>query len=154
MGHWHQSHDCCPRVPAQHSLTPLLTDMHHTTNCWLCSHHESLSHQQERPSSFPSSFSPLQHLYFYAQTALPHRWLRPLTTRKATASHPKFQTWKPLLRAFLKHRHSSPATPQAAPRARLHLSSALGAECEGHGLPEPPSTLLSQVLRLLQRTQG
>lgn len=79
VGHWHQSNDCSSRVPAQHSQTRLLsrgtrTD---TTNYWLCSHRESLSHQQERPSSSPYSSSPpaTPLCLCTLQTALPYRWV-------------------------------------------------------------------------------
>lgn len=80
VGHWHQSHDCSCRVPAQHSQTRLLSrgTCSDTTNDWLCSHRESLSHQQERSSSSPYSSSPPATPLCLCplQTALPYRWDR------------------------------------------------------------------------------
>lgn len=75
-------------------------------------------------------FTHLQRLYFYA-----HSKLRYLTAgsdhRQLKRQQPpllKFLGWKTLLRAFLNHRHPSPAAQKADPRERLHPSWALGAE--------------------------
>lgn len=143
MGHWHHSNDCSSRVPAQHSLTlPLsrgtCTD---TTYYWLCSHQESLSHQQEDPPLSPH----LHHLYFYA-----HFKLHYLTTGSDTdnpASLRPEDTAQSLL--FLNFRHPHLLHKRHIPGK----GDSSAGQCEGHELPEPPSTLVSQVLRLLQRTQ-
>lgn len=131
-------------------------DMHTTTNYWLCSHHESLSYEQECPSSFPYSSSPPATPLFLRilQTVLPYTWVRPLTTWKAAASPPKFQTWKTLLRAcaqaqafftcYTKGRSQGKVTAQLSPKVWMWRPWAAWA----------PLPLVSQVLRLLQSTQG
>lgn len=154
VGHWHQSNDYSSWVPAQHShthghsagghaLTPLITGSAPTR--------AYLINRSVPP--LPHTLSPhLQHLYFYA-----HFKLHYLTTDNLKGSSLPHQvsdqgnTAQSLL--FLSHRHCSPAAQKADPRERWQLSWALGGECEGHELPEPPSTLVSQVFRLLQRTQ-
>lgn len=111
-------------------------DRHTTTNYWLCSHHESLSYEQECPSSFPYSSSPPATPLFLRilQTVLPYTWVRP-----QQPPLPSFRPGRHCSEPVLKHRHSSPATQKADPRERLQLSWALSCECEGLGLPETPS---------------
>lgn len=129
--------------------------IHDTPNYWLSSHHESLSHEQECPSSFPC-FLPTCNTFIFMYTSncitLP---LGQTTDNLKGSSLPsQAADLEAQSLPFLNHRHSSPATQKGDPRERLQLSWALGGECEGHKLPEPPSTLVSQVLRFLQRTQG
>lgn len=112
-----------------HALTPLITGSAPTMRAYLIN---------RNVPPLPHTLSPhLQHLYFYA-----HFKLHYLTTDNLNGSSLPHQvsdlghTAQSLL--FLSHRHCSPAAQKADPRERWQLSWALGGECEGHELPEPP----------------
>lgn len=97
----------------------------------------------------------LQHFYFYAHSKLHH-----LT---AGSDHWQLERQQPPLPNF-RPGNAAQSLPQpqeflicytkGRSQGKVTSHRALGAECEGHGLPEPPSKLVSHILRLLQRTQG